>query len=216
MKKLDVVVCVSVLLYLTVSVESQSISSPDTPPMLALKASLGNLKSLGWSDPDPYKWTHVSWTIPDFVEANTFPGLKHLHLAFNNIQGPIPLGFGNTFLQSLWLNRQMSLIPDLSGLTDLNHLSSRDNNLTGIVPLSVLNHPKLAIVNLTNNYLQGLTPKFDTSKVAVDMNKGSNSFCLDEPVTPCDDRVNILLSILEPKGYLAIPAHAWKGNDPCP
>ncbi|KAK0605910.1 hypothetical protein LWI29_032076 [Acer saccharum] len=54
MKKLDVVVCVSILLYLTVSVESQSISSPDTPPMLALKASLGNPEGLGWSDPDPY------------------------------------------------------------------------------------------------------------------------------------------------------------------
>ncbi|KAK0604309.1 hypothetical protein LWI29_014390 [Acer saccharum] len=244
MKKLDVVVCVSILLYLTVSVESQSISSPDTPPMLALKASLGNQESLGCPIRTPVNGL-TSRTIPDFLEANTFPGLKHLHLAFNNIQGPILLGFENTFLQSLWLNGQMSEsklngsiavlqnmtyltevwlhgneftgpMPDLSGLSNLNQLSLRDNNLMGIVPLSVVNHPKLAIVNLTNNYLQGPTPKFDTSKVAVDMNKGSNNFCLDEPGTPYDDRVNILLSILEPLGYPAIPTHAWKGNDPCP
>ncbi|KAK1562678.1 hypothetical protein Q3G72_015694 [Acer saccharum] len=123
-----------------------------------------------------------------------------------------------TYLTKVWLhgNEFTGPMPNLSGLSNLNQLSLRDNNLMGIVPLSVVNHPKLAIVNLTNNYLQGPTPKFDTSKVAVDMNKGSNNFCLDKPGTPYDDRVNILLSILEPLGYPAIPTHAWKGNDPCP
>ncbi|KAK1563849.1 hypothetical protein Q3G72_033894 [Acer saccharum] len=48
-----------------------------------------------WEIPESLK--HATGTIPDFLEANTFPGLKHLHLAFNNIQGPILLGFENTF-----------------------------------------------------------------------------------------------------------------------
>ncbi|TXG72660.1 hypothetical protein EZV62_001239 [Acer yangbiense] len=312
-----------------VSVESQSSASLDTPSMLALKASLGNPESLGWSDTDPCKWAHVMcfnnrvtdiqigsqnlkgtlppdlnnltflkklevmqnqlsgqlpilsglnalqqflvnennfsfissdfftgltalqiiyldynpflpWqipeslkhasglqifsanaanvtgTLPDFLNRDTFPRLEHLHLAFNNLQGPIPLSFANSFLQSLWLNEQTSTIPDLSGLSNLNYLSLRGNGLSGIVPSSLVNHLKLAIVNLTDNYLQGPTPKFDTTRVEVDMKAGSNSFCLDEPGVACDPRIDLLLSTLEPLalGYPTFLAKAWKGNDP--
>ncbi|KAK3222121.1 hypothetical protein Dsin_009146 [Dipteronia sinensis] len=186
---------------------------------------------------------NITGTIPDFLGGDTFSGLEQLHLAFNYLQGPIPLSIANT-ITSLWLNGQngepklngsiaviqnmttltevwlhgnqfTGPVPDLSGLISLKQLSLRDNRLTGIVPLSVLNLPGLAIVNLTNNLLQGPTPKFDTSIVAVDMDKGSNSFCLDQPGTSCDDRVNILLSIVQPLGYPAVLAEDWKGNDPC-
>ncbi|KAL5760820.1 hypothetical protein ACOSP7_019306 [Xanthoceras sorbifolium] len=187
---------------------------------------------------------NVTGSIPDFLGGDTFPGLTTLHLAFNNLQGSIPLSFAKTSIQNLWLNSRKTdsklngsiaviqnmtdltevwlhgnqftgPIPDLSGLSNLNHLSLRDNQLTGIVPLSVVKLPKLAIVNLTNNLLQGPTPKFDNSKVAVDMNNGSNRFCLDEPGAACDDRVNILLSIVEPLGYPVVFAQDWNGNDPC-
>ncbi|KAK2635522.1 hypothetical protein Ddye_030314 [Dipteronia dyeriana] len=356
MKKVDVGICfVLYLVCLAVSVESQS--SPDASSMLALRESIGNPKSLGWSDPNPCKWNHVKcdgsnrvtkiqiggqnlvgklppdmknltsltilevmknkltgaipglaglssltnvlfnnngftemppdfftgltslqniyldynsfspWQIPetlkdasnlqvfsanqanitgtitDFI-GDTFSGLTQLHLAFNNLQGPIPLSLAKAPIQSLWLNGQNSQsklngsvaviqsmtslkqlwlhgnlftgpIPDLSALSSLEDLSLRDNQLTGIVPLSVVSLPGLAKVNLTNNLLQGPTPKFDTSIVAVDMNEGSNSFCLDQPGTSCDDRVNILLSIVQPLGYPAVLAEDWKGNDPC-
>lgn len=186
---------------------------------------------------------NVVGTIPDFLGGDAFPVLTQLHLAFHNLEGPIPSSFAKSSIQSLWLNSQASKsklggsiaviqsmttltelrlhgnkftgpIPDLSGLQRLQNLSLRDNQLTGIVPPSVLDLP-LKAVNLSNNLLQGPTPKFDTSKVAVDMNNGSNSFCLDEPGVACDSRVNVLLSILQPLGYPAVFAKAWKGNDPC-
>ncbi|KAK1592031.1 hypothetical protein Q3G72_018078 [Acer saccharum] len=187
---------------------------------------------------------NVTGTLPDFLNRDIFPRLEHLHLAFNHLQGPIPLSFANTFLQSLWLNEQKcefrlngsiavlqnmtyltqvwihfndftGTTPDLSGLSNLNYLSLRGNGLTGIVPSSLVNHPKLAIVNLTDNYLQGPTPKFDTTRVEVDMKAGSNYFCLDEPGVACDPRVDLLLSTLESLGYPTLLERDWKGNDPC-
>ncbi|KAK4842380.1 hypothetical protein QYF36_020588 [Acer negundo] len=186
---------------------------------------------------------NITGTIPDFLGGDTFSGLEQLHLAFNYLQGPIPLSIAKT-ITSLWLNGQngehqlngsiaviqnmtaltevwlhgnqfTGPIPDLSGLISLKQLSLRYNHLTGIVPLSLINLPGLAIVNLTNNFLQGPTPKFDTSIVALDMDEGTNSFCLDQPGTSCDDRVNILLSIVQPLGYPVVLAEDWKANDPC-
>ncbi|KAK2635525.1 hypothetical protein Ddye_030317 [Dipteronia dyeriana] len=184
---------------------------------------------------------NISGTIPDFFGPDTFPGLIHLHLAMNKLQGPIPSSFAKSSIQTLWLNDQHKLngsisvlqsmtsltqlwlhgnlftgpIPDLSGLDSLEDLSLRDNQLTGIVPLSLVNLPKLGKVNLTNNFLQGPTPKFDISKVVVDMKNGSNSFCLDDPGLACDNRITVLLSIVESMDYPEVFAKSWKGNDPC-
>ncbi|KAK1552217.1 hypothetical protein Q3G72_012554 [Acer saccharum] len=103
-----------------------------------------------------------------------------------------------TSLSQLWLHGNLFTgpIPDLSGLGSLEDLSFRDNQLTGIVPLSLVNLPKLGKVNLTNNLLQGPTPKFDNSKVVVDMNNGSNSFCLDDLGLACDDRITVCCRLL--------------------
>ncbi|TXG57104.1 hypothetical protein EZV62_018417 [Acer yangbiense] len=94
-----------------------------------------------------------------------------------------------TYLTEIWLhgNSFIGPIPDLSGLGNLNHLSLRDNQLSGIIPSILVNHPKLAIVNLTYNFLQRPTPKFDTSKVEVDIIAEANVFCLDAPDVACDD-----------------------------
>ncbi|KAJ0096056.1 hypothetical protein Patl1_15621 [Pistacia atlantica] len=187
---------------------------------------------------------NVSGTIPDFVGGDKFPGLTNLHLAMNNLQGPIPGSFSQSSIQTLWLNGQSSSymlngsitvlqtmkfltqlwlhknlfsgpLPDFSGLINLVDLSLRENQFTGIVPLSLVNLPKLTTVNLTHNFLQGPTPNFSNSNVHVDMEKGTNSFCLDDPGLECDSRVNILLSIADSVGYLVILADDWKGNDPC-
>lgn len=186
---------------------------------------------------------NITGTIPDFLGGDTIPGLMHLHLAFNFLQGPIPLSFGKSSIQTLWLNGQKgdsklngsvaviqnmtSLtqlwlhgnsftgpLPDLSGLSSLQDFSVRDNQLTGIVPSSLVNLHSLAVVNLTNNLFQGQTPKFSSS-VRFDMAKGSNSFCLDDAGVACDGRVNVLLSIVKSVGYPAVLAESWKGNNPC-
>ncbi|KAJ0038334.1 hypothetical protein Pint_22482 [Pistacia integerrima] len=187
---------------------------------------------------------NVTGTIPGFLGGDVFPGLKSLNLAMNNLHGQLPESFAGSAIETLWLNGQNSdtklngsvsllqnmtsltqvwlhmnqftgPLPDLSGLTGLKDFSLRDNQLTGIVPSSLVNLPGLSTVNLTNNLLQGPTPKFDTSKIRVDMRTGSNSFCLDDPGFPCASQVNILLSIAESVGYPVVFAQSWKGNNPC-
>ncbi|XP_062113285.1 receptor protein kinase TMK1-like [Humulus lupulus] len=181
--------------------------------------------------------------IPDFFGGTNFPGLTNLRLAMNSLEGELPASFSGSSIQSLWLNGQQSTnklngtidvlqgmtnlndawlhgnrftgpIPDLSNLTQLTALSLRDNQFTGIVPLTLINHKSLHVVNFTNNLLQGPTPQFPKG-VIVDLIVGTNSFCTDVPGGSCDPQVNIMLSILEPLGYPASFAQSWTGNDPC-
>ncbi|XP_021292730.1 receptor-like kinase TMK3 [Herrania umbratica] len=182
---------------------------------------------------------NIKGRFPDLFDPVTFPTLTELHLAMNTLEGELPAEFSGSMIQSLWVNgqslngtieviRNMSSLtevwlhgnqfsgplPDFSMLTQLRNLSLRDNQFTGVVPLSLVNLTSLYIVNLTNNELQGPTPKFPDT-VIVDMTAGSNRFCLDRPGVACDERVNILLSIMEAVGYPENFANNWIGNDPC-
>ncbi|KAE8716673.1 putative receptor protein kinase TMK1 [Hibiscus syriacus] len=182
---------------------------------------------------------NIQGRFPIFFDSTTFPSLAKLHLAMNKLEGGLPAELGGTMIQSLWVNGQslngtieviqnmpsltevwlhgnqfVGPLPDFSNLTQLANLSVRDSQFTGVVPLSLLNLESLHLVNLTNNKLQGPTPKFGYN-VIVDAKPGSNRFCLDEPGSPCDERVNILLSIIEAVGYPVIFADNWEGNDPC-
>ncbi|XP_043720542.1 receptor protein kinase TMK1-like [Telopea speciosissima] len=183
---------------------------------------------------------NITGKIPDFVGVNVFPSLTKLHLAFNNLEGGIPASFDGSLIQSLWLNGQTTKLngsiqvlqnmtsltevwlhsnaftgplPDVSGLENLQSFSVRDNQLTGPVPDSLVSLPSLKSVNLTNNWLQGPTPKFPSS-VSVDM-AGLNGFCLLTPGAACDSRVNVLLSIAKDMDYPLKFAQNWIGNNPC-
>ncbi|KAE8710125.1 putative receptor protein kinase TMK1 [Hibiscus syriacus] len=182
---------------------------------------------------------NIKGMFPGFFDSITFPSLQELHLAMNNLEGELPVGLAGSGIQSFWVNgqslngtievvRNMSSLaevwlhgnrfsgplPDFSMLTGLRNLSLRDNQFTGVVPTSLIDLKTLHIVNLTNNELQGPTPKF-ADGVIVDVTPGSNRFCLDDLGVACDERVNVLLSILEAVGYPEIFADNWKGNDPC-
>uniref|UniRef100_A0A2P2L8E8 non-specific serine/threonine protein kinase n=1 Tax=Rhizophora mucronata TaxID=61149 RepID=A0A2P2L8E8_RHIMU len=187
---------------------------------------------------------NLTGTIPAFFNSTTFPSLRNLHLSFNYLVGGIPSSIsGFESLQSLWLNGQKSdsklngtiavlqnmtgltqvwlqdnqftgPIPDFGASSGLQDLDLRDNQFTGVVPSSLVGLSSLKIVNLTNNLLQGPTPKFPDN-VEADMNARSNRFCLSNPGVPCDSRVNVLLSILKDFGYPASFARNWDGNDPC-
>lgn len=88
--------------------------------------------------------------------------------------------------------------------------------MTGNVPPSLFNLPNITFVSLANNFFQGPFPKFNTSRVEVDMTPGStNSFCLGDPGVACDSRISILLSIVESMGYPLVFAKRRNGNDPC-
>nr|GMD58291.1 receptor protein kinase TMK1-like [Ipomoea batatas] len=181
---------------------------------------------------------NLSGEIPGFLNPDGFPGLINLHLAFNSLEGQLPLGFSGMSIESLWLNGQklsggidvlqnMTLLkevwlhsnrfsgplPDFSGLKALQVLSLRDNSFTGPVPLSLLSLGSLKVVNLTNNLLQGPTPKFRDS-VSVDLTKDTNSFCLPQP-GDCDPRVNALILVAKSMEYPRKFAENWKGNEPC-
>lgn len=182
---------------------------------------------------------NLTGTIPDIFGADTFTNLIDLHLASNQLEGGLPGSFSSSMIQTLWLNGQKNLngtisvlqnmtsltkvwlnmnkltgpIPDVSQLSTLKDFDLRDNQFTGVVPLSLVNSQSLSVVNLTNNLLQGPTPKFVAPNV--DMLSGRNSFCLDVPGAPCDKRVDILLAIAEAVGYPVVFANSWKGNDPC-
>ncbi|GFZ00351.1 leucine-rich repeat protein kinase family protein [Actinidia rufa] len=184
---------------------------------------------------------NITGKIPDFFAE--FASLTTLHLALNSLEGGLPSSFSGSSIQSLWLNGQHSdsnlngsvsviqnmtqltevwlhtnsfsgPLPDFSGLTGLQNFSVRDNGITGPVPGSFVGLQSLKVVNLTNNLLQGMTPKFDSS-VEVDLITGTNSFCLSDPGVACDSRVGSLLSVAQSVGYPKIFAENWKGNDPC-
>ncbi|KAH9794404.1 Receptor protein kinase TMK1 [Citrus sinensis] len=187
--------------------------------MQDLKASFVIPKRLKWSDPDPCQWSHVICSddgqvtnieLQDQNRKGTVPpilkklsSMAVMYLENNQLRGPIPSLVGP--------------FADISNLSTLEDLSLGHNKLTGIFPVSSFNnHPKLTTLNLTNNLLQGPTPRFNNSKLTVDMRTGSNCFCLDDPGLACDSRVNILLSIAESMGYPEVLAESRKGNDPCP
>ncbi|GMI87491.1 Transmembrane kinase 3 [Hibiscus trionum] len=182
---------------------------------------------------------NLKGSFPGLFDSVTFPSLQELHVAMNNLEGELPAGLAGSGIMSLWVNGQslngtidviqnMSSLqevwlhgnrfsgplPDFSMLTGLQNLSLRDNQFTGVVPMSLINLKTLYIVNLTNNELQGPTPKF-ADGVFVDMTPASNRFCLDDPGVACDERVNVLLSVMEAVGYPENFADNWKGNDPC-
>ncbi|XP_038874365.1 receptor protein kinase TMK1-like [Benincasa hispida] len=186
---------------------------------------------------------NITGKIPEVFDGATFPTLRNLHLAGNFLEGGLPESLAGSSIQSLWLNGQQSSsklngsidilqnmtnlqeiwlhlnqfsgpLPDFSNLQGLVHLSLRDNQLTGIVPLSLVNLKSLMVVNLTNNMLQGPTPVFSPN-VKLDMRPASNKFCLDSPGKPCDPRVNALLSVAQSMGFPTVFAQGWEGNNPC-
>ncbi|KAB5538020.1 hypothetical protein DKX38_015553 [Salix brachista] len=186
---------------------------------------------------------NVIGKIPEFFNSSVFPDMESLHLAFNYLEGGLPLSFSGSTIQSLWLNGQKSNsrlngtisilqnmtslneiwlqgnhftgpLPDFSGMVSLKVLNLRDNSLTGIVPPSLLSVSTLSVVNFTNNKLQGPMPSF-AKTVSVDMISGTNNFCLDNPGVACDATVDVLLSVAKKFGYPASLADFWKGNDPC-
>ncbi|KAF3515477.1 hypothetical protein DY000_02063090 [Brassica cretica] len=213
----------------SVDVDNNPFASWEIPESLRNASALQNFSANS---------ANVSGTLPGFLGPDEFPGLSILHLAFNNLEGELPLGLSGSQIQSLWLNGQKLTgsidvlrnmtglrevwlhsnafsgpLPDFSGLQELESLSLRDNSFTGPVPASLMSLDSLRAVNLTNNHLQGPVPEFKAS-VSVDLEKDTNGFCLPAP-GECDPRVKSLLSIASSVEYPLRLAESWIGNDPC-
>ncbi|XP_031111834.1 receptor-like kinase TMK4 [Ipomoea triloba] len=179
----------------------------------------------------------ITGAIPDFFDS--FPNLQNLRLSYNNLTGPLPWSIGRSKIQNLWLDNQKQglsgtidvissmtqlsqlwlqgnaftgPIPDLSKCLNLFDLQLGDNQLTGVVPVSLTGHPNLENITLQNNKLQGPMPLF-RDKVKATLGD-TNSFCIDTP-GPCDPQVTALLAIAGGFGYPITLAQSWKGNDAC-
>lgn len=104
--------------------------------------------------------------IPDFFNSDTFPGIVHLHLSGNGLQGGLPNGFSTLGLQSLWLNGQTNsngartlngTIEALQNMTQLVQIWLNMNGFTGPIPdLSGLT--VLEDFNVRDNSLTGPVP----------------------------------------------------------
>ncbi|XP_019164622.1 PREDICTED: receptor-like kinase TMK4 [Ipomoea nil] len=177
----------------------------------------------------------ITVVIPNFFDS--FPNLQNLRLSYNNLTRSLPRSFGSSEIQNLWLNNQQlglsgtidvlssmtqlskvwlhanaftGPIHDLSKCVNLFDLQLRDNQLTGVVPVSITGLPKLVNITLQNNNLQGPMLEFGNN---VKKNLG-NSFCNDKP-GPCDQHVTTLLVAAGGLGYPITLAQSWEGNNAC-
>ncbi|RWR75094.1 receptor protein kinase TMK1-like protein [Cinnamomum micranthum f. kanehirae] len=185
---------------------------------------------------------NVTGPIPDFL-GSSFPSFIHLGLAYNSLQGGLPTTFAESPMVSLWVNNQNGVklsggvdviknmtslqqawlqsnvfsgpLPEFPQSNPLQELNVRDNQITGIVPQSLISLPSLRKIVFANNPLQGEMPSFPKS-VDSDLNETGtiNRFCLSSP-GKCDSRVDALLSIAKNLNYPVKLANDWEGNDPC-
>ncbi|CAN4104585.1 unnamed protein product [Withania somnifera] len=213
----------------TLSISENGKLSPwQIPIYLTDSVNLGNVYASNAS---------IFGVIPDFF--GVFPNLQDLRLSYNNLTGPLPASFGGSEIRNLWLNNQLQglsasvdvisrmpqlaqvwlhansftgPIPDLSKCENIFDLQLRDNQLTGVVPDSLMNLPNLLNISLQNNKLQGPMPQFRKG-VKVEIGT-TNSFCMDSP-GPCDPQVTALLAVAGGFRYPSDLADSWKGNDAC-
>ncbi|KAJ0014827.1 hypothetical protein Pint_21644 [Pistacia integerrima] len=183
---------------------------------------------------------NINGPIPDVFDS--FPNLQNLRLSYNNFTGSLPASFTKSEIQNLWMNcqsvglsgrldvlswmtqlKQVWLhqnqftgpVTDLSNCVDLFDLSLRDNQLTGVLPASIVSLPALINISLINNKLQGPYPAFPSSvkKIFLD----HNNFCKNsaEAGSPCDAQVATLLQIAGAMYYPSVLSDSWPGNNAC-
>lgn len=181
--------------------------------------------------------------IGSFPSLFWFPDLQALKLSHNQLTGTISQESSsyNFKLQTLWLDHQETglsgsldflvtltqlaqvwvnnnafsgSIPDLWDCTKIFDLQLNDNQLLGFVPNSLSSLPNLLNISLQNNNIFfGTYPNFSTG-VKVEIGNTSN-FCVDKPGVPCDEQVDVLLSVITEMGYPTKLMDEWRGNNAC-
>jgi len=181
--------------------------------------------------------TNIAGVLPDIFDS--LASLQNLRLSYNNITGVLPPSLGKSSIQNLWINNQdlgmsgtievlssmtslsqawlhknhfFGPIPDLSKSENLFDLQLRDNDLTGIVPPTLLTLASLKNISLDNNKFQGPLPLFSPEvKVTID----HNVFCTTKAGQSCSPQVMTLLAVAGGLGYPSMLAESWQGDDAC-
>ncbi|XP_071713980.1 receptor-like kinase TMK4 [Rutidosis leptorrhynchoides] len=181
----------------------------------------------------------ITGSIPNIFDK--LLNLQNLRLSYNNLTGSLPETYGRSQIQNLRLNNQAQglfgnlnvissmtkvsqvwlqanaftgAIPDLTNCSNLSDLQLRNNQLTGLVPKTLYDHPSLQIISLQNNKLLGELPVFKSCVIVELGVSTTNSFCLTSP-GPCDPQVVTLLQVAGAIGYPMMLAESWTGNDAC-
>lgn len=217
----------------SVEIDNNPFESWEIPDSLKDASSLQNFSANS---------ANISGKIPDFL---ALPVLTHLHLAFNNLEGVLPLGFSTLQVQTLWLNGQKGgannnmlggTVDVLQNMTSLTQVWLHSNAFTGPLPdFSGLQN--LGDLSLRDNSFTGIVPgSLVGLKSLKVVNLTNNLFQGPIPVFgsgvkvdlsensnsfclpgpgDCDPRVKILLLVVQSMGYPKRFAKNWKGNDPC-
>ncbi|RVW69932.1 Receptor protein kinase TMK1 [Vitis vinifera] len=148
-------------------------SQEDASVMLALKDSLSNSESLGWSGPDPCEWKHVVCSEDKRVTGSklgdkAFKGLSSLQVLMlsNNQFTYIPVDFfsGLSSLQSVEIDNNpfsaWEIPQSLKNASALQNFSANSANITGNIPdfLGPVAFPGLVNLHLAFNALVGGLP----------------------------------------------------------
>ncbi|KAG6602019.1 Receptor protein kinase TMK1, partial [Cucurbita argyrosperma subsp. sororia] len=161
------------------SAKPQELSS-DVSVMLALKKGLNPPESLGWSDPNPCKWSFVlcsddnrvtriqigrqnlQGTLPSNLQ--NLSALERLELQWNKISGPLPSLSGLTSLQVLLLSgNQFTSIPAdfFAGMSSLQAVEIDDNPFSAWeIPASLRNASTLQNFSANSANVSGQIPAF--------------------------------------------------------
>lgn len=134
-----------------IAVSQPSDTENDAAVMLALRKSLNNPpESLGWSGPDPCKWTHVN--------CNQENKVTRIQIGHQNLEGSLPSNLASlTNLERLevqW-NKLSGDFPSLSGLSSLEVIMISNNNFSSIPSDLFKGLSVLLSVDLDNNPFKG-------------------------------------------------------------
>ncbi|XP_045828614.1 receptor protein kinase TMK1 [Trifolium pratense] len=157
----------------------------DVSVMQTLKTNLNPPISLGWSDPDPCKWNHVTCsdekrvtriqigrqnlqgTLPQTLQNLT--QLEHLELQFNNFSGPIPSLHNLNSLQVFMAgSNSFSAIPEdfFANKSQLVTVEIDDNPFEPWeIPLSLKDALSLRNFSANNANVKGKLPDFFSDEV---------------------------------------------------
>ncbi|KAH7298037.1 hypothetical protein KP509_25G024600 [Ceratopteris richardii] len=180
--------------------------------------------------------TSLVGRIPSFL--GSMNSLSFLALAYNKLEGGIPMTFSFSSLQQFQANSQLG--PRLSGdlsavgnLVSLRLLWLHENEFSGVLPPNLANALSLTDLRLNNNRLVGPIPtsysSLPLSIFAVENNQldgslpiikgtctfNNNLFCSDLMGVACAPQVRILLGFLGSFNYPSRLVSSWGGNNPC-
>ncbi|KAJ9178923.1 hypothetical protein P3X46_010768 [Hevea brasiliensis] len=94
-----------------------------------------------------------------FIANHSLPALKHINLAFNDLEGEIPRTFGNlSSLETMDLSQNglTGELPDMKNSSSIREIYLSGNKLNGSLTTSIGLLSNLEILDLSSNFMDGI------------------------------------------------------------